>query len=101
MTKTTLSGWGSASRFDCDRKTHFKRIGLLHAASVFWGHDRRPDSAKGNLYVHGSRPGRAEDALYVRPFAWTCKESFARSNFREIRSIDLLAPKIWNHEPHP
>ena len=69
MTKTTLSGWGSASRFDCDRKTHFKRIGLLHAASVFWGHDRRPDSAKGNLYMHGSRLGRAEDAVTgTRPF---------------------------------
>ena len=33
--------------------------------------------------------------------AWTCKESFARSSFREIQSIDILVPKIWYHVPHP
>ena len=33
--------------------------------------------------------------------AWTCRESFARSSFREIQSIDILVPKIWYHAPHP
>ena len=33
--------------------------------------------------------------------AWTCRESFARSSFREIQSIDILVPKIWYHVPHP
>ena len=33
--------------------------------------------------------------------AWTCKESFARSSFREIQSIDILVPKIWYHAPPP
>ena len=34
-------------------------------------------------------------------FAWTCKESFARSSFREIQSMDILVPKIWYPAPHP
>ena len=36
-----------------------------------------------------------------RQLAWTCKETFARSNFGEIQSIDILVPRIWYHAPHP
>ena len=33
--------------------------------------------------------------------ASTCKESLARSSFREIQSINILVPKIQYHVPHP
>ena len=56
MTKTTSSGWCSAS-------------GSLasQAASVLRGYENMPDRAEGNLDVHGGRSGRAEGALYVQP----------------------------------
>ena len=40
---------------------------LLEAASVFWGHEGRPDRAEGNLYAHASKPGRAEGDLHAQP----------------------------------
>ena len=49
------------------REERFKITGPLQAASVFRGHESRPDHAEGNLYVHGSRSGRAEGALNVQP----------------------------------
>ena len=36
-----------------------------------------------------------------RQLAWTCKETFARSDSGEIQSIDILVPRIWYHVPHP
>ena len=113
-----LMNWG--------RKSHFKRIGptesvgahpctckslLLQAASVFRGHESRPDRAEGGMYVHGGRPGRAEGVLYVQPTcldvqsilctfklsrksinhrAWTCRETSARLLRRVNRTEGFL-----------
>ena len=60
MTKTTLSEWSSASRFSA------AAVQSVQAASVFWGHENRPDRAEGGMYVRVGRPGRDEGALYVQ-----------------------------------
>ena len=50
---------------------------------------------------------RAESTLYVQSTCLdlqrlfcTCKETLARSSFRETQSIDILVPKLRHHAPH-
>ena len=61
----------------------------------------KANRAQGSLHVQGARLAVQRVLCTSSQLAWTCKESFARSSFREIQSIDILVPKIWYHVPHP
>ena len=53
---------GLAATMGCPTSFHITGSGLQCQE-----HQSKHDRAEGNLYVHASRPGRAEVALYVQP----------------------------------